>query len=66
MIAAEIRKMPDNEIEQQIEQLSESLFRLRFRRETEQLEDLSEVRSARRDIARLKTVLRERQLGIRG
>jgi len=64
MTAEDIRKMSDDQIRQEIADQSDALFRLRFRRQTEQLEDLGELRQTRRNIARLKTILRERELNI--
>jgi len=59
--AEEIRALPDTEIEERIAQAREELFRLRFRSATQQIEDPSLIRKLRRDIARMKTILRERQ-----
>jgi large subunit ribosomal protein L29 len=61
--AAEIRDLNDEEIREQIGQAEEELFRLRFRSATQQLENPSLIRSLRRDVARLKTILRQRELG---
>ena len=61
MKAEEIRALPDTEIEERIAQAREELFRLRFRSATQQIEDPSLIRKLRRDIARMKTILRERQ-----
>jgi large subunit ribosomal protein L29 len=58
----EIRELGDADIEQQIEETQEELFRLRFRSATQLLENPMLVRSLRRDIARMKTILREREL----
>ena len=62
MKAADIRDMGDADIEQRIEEMQEELFRLRFRSATQQLENPILLRTLRRDIARMKTVLRERAL----
>lgn len=62
MLASEIREMSDDEIRQRIAELEESRFRLRFRSATEALEQPLQFRAIRKDVARLKTVLRERQL----
>jgi large subunit ribosomal protein L29 len=59
---SEIREMTDQEISERIEQLEEERFRLRFRSATQQLENPILLRTLRRDIARLKTVQREREL----
>ena len=61
MKAADIRDLTGDEIVARIEQLEEELFRLRFRSATVELENPMLLRNLRRDIARLKTVLRERQ-----
>ncbi|WP_248126223.1 50S ribosomal protein L29 [Micrococcus lacusdianchii] len=44
----------------------EELFNLRFQAATGQLEDSSRLKAVKRDIARIYTILRERELGIRG
>ncbi|MQA90677.1 MAG: 50S ribosomal protein L29 [Gemmatimonas sp.] len=62
MTAADIRELTTDEITARIEQLQEELFRLRFRRATMELENPMLLRTIKRDIARLKTVLREREL----
>jgi large subunit ribosomal protein L29 len=62
MRADEIREMSDADIRTRIAELEEERFRLKFRSATETLEDPLRLRWIRRDIARLKTVLRERAL----
>lgn len=62
MTAERIREMTDGEIRSAIAEREESRFRLRFRGATETLEKPLELRWLRREIARLKTVLREREL----
>ena len=62
MKTAEIRELTTEEIQARIEQLQEEQFRLRFRAATVELENPMLLRSVRRDIARLKTVLREREM----
>ena len=66
MKAGEIRELGADEIAARIEQLQEELFRLRFRSATMELENPMLLRNLRRDIARLNTVLRERQLAGEG
>lgn len=61
MNGTEIREMTTEEISERIEQLQEERFRLRFRSATQQLENPMLLRTIRRDIARLKTVLHQRQ-----
>jgi large subunit ribosomal protein L29 len=60
MKAADARELTSDEITARIEQLHEELFRLRFRSATQELENPMLLRTLRRDVARLKTVLRER------
>ncbi len=62
MTAAEIRDLTDEEIRTRVGELQEELFRLRFRGATQQLENTALLSALRRDVARLKTILRERQL----
>jgi large subunit ribosomal protein L29 len=66
MNGTEIRDMTDGEIKDRIEQLQEERFRLRFRSATQQLENPMLLRNLRRDIARLMTVQRERELQNQG
>jgi large subunit ribosomal protein L29 len=62
MKGTEIRELTDQEIAERIEQLEEEQFRLRFRSATQELENPMLLRTIRRDIARLKTAQREREL----
>lgn len=57
-----IRELGDEELEDKLQELSEEIFRTRIQKETGQLDQLGKVRSLRRDLARAKTVLREREL----
>ncbi len=61
MRSEEIRDMSDSEIEEKIAQSQEELFRLRFRSATQQLENPSLIRKLRRDVARMKTILTQRE-----
>lgn len=61
MQAEEIRQMTDEDIRALIAEKEESRFRLRFRGATETLDKPLELRWLRKDIARLKTILRERE-----
>lgn len=60
----EFRNMTTAEIEQKVSSLKEELFNLRFQMATGQLDNPTRIRHVRKDIARAKTVLRERELGI--
>lgn len=62
--AAEIRKMTVGELTQTIEDAKQELFNLRFQWETGQLEDYSRIRVLKRQIARLLTIQRERELAV--
>jgi large subunit ribosomal protein L29 len=62
MRADEIREMSAGDIRTRIAELEEERFRLTFRSATEPLEDPLRLRGLRKDIARLKTVLREQTL----
>ena len=62
MKASEIREMGLEERQQKISDLQGELFNLRFQHEIGQLENNQKIRQARRDIARLQTVIREKML----
>ncbi|MED4869274.1 50S ribosomal protein L29 [Geobacillus stearothermophilus] len=62
MKAKEIRELTTAEIEQKIKVLKEELFNLRFQLATGQLENTARIRQVRKDIARMKTIIREREL----
>ena len=62
MEARDIRVLVDNEIRQRLDESYETLFNLRFQRVVGQLENTARLGEVRRDIARLKTILREREL----
>ena len=64
LTASEIREWNDVDIRARVSELEEERFRLRFRSATESLEEALRLRWLRRDIARLKTVLRERERGV--
>jgi large subunit ribosomal protein L29 len=61
MRAEEVREMSVEDIRARVAELEEERFRLRFRSATEPLENPLRLRTIRRDIARLKTVLTERE-----
>jgi large subunit ribosomal protein L29 len=61
MRADEIRDLGEDEIRSRISELEEERFRLTFRSATEALDDPLRFRVIRKDVARLKTILRERQ-----
>jgi large subunit ribosomal protein L29 len=57
-----IRDLSEEELKSQEREFSEQLFRLRFQMAAGQTEGLAKLRSLKKDIARIKTVRRERQL----
>ena len=59
-----IRNLSDGEIEQQQRQAAEQLFRLRFQTKLGQNEGVKKLRQLRTDVARMKTIARERELGL--
>ena len=61
MKAGEIREWSSDEIRQKIDEFTEELFNLRFQHATDQLENSMRVGHVRRDIARMKTVVKERE-----
>ena len=62
MKIAEIRELPNEEVNRELKEKRRALFNLRFQRETEQLERPAELRKLKKDVARLLTVLHEREL----
>ena len=60
---AELREHTDEQLELTLREVQSNLFRLRLQSETERLEAPSEIVKAKREIARIKTILRERQIG---
>jgi large subunit ribosomal protein L29 len=64
MKANDFRNLTTAEVEQNVKSLKEELFNLRFQLATGQLENPARIREVRKAIARAKTVLRERELGI--
>jgi large subunit ribosomal protein L29 len=59
--AGDLRQLKTDELEQKLAVLTEERFRLRFRSGTEAVENPLQFRTIRRDIARIRTILRERQ-----
>ena len=62
MKTAELRQMTDEQLTLQLKETIKNLFHLRFQSATDRLETPSEIRKAKREIARIKTVQREREL----
>lgn len=62
MKPAELRGMSEEQLELTLRDLEKNLFHLRFQASTDRLETPSEIMKARRDIARILTIQREREL----
>jgi len=60
--AKEVRSLTDVELTQKLHEAHQELFNLRFRLATKQLDNTSRVSVVRREIARVKTIMREREL----
>ncbi|MFO7253301.1 MAG: 50S ribosomal protein L29 [Actinomycetes bacterium] len=64
LTAEELRPLEHDELVQKLKEAKEELFNLRFQSATGQLENTARLRQVRREIARIYTVMRERELGI--
>jgi large subunit ribosomal protein L29 len=62
--AAEVRSLPTEELAIQVEELREELFNLRFQNATGQLDNYKRMGLVRKEIARITTILKQRDLGI--
>ena len=62
MKPSEIREKSIAELNEELVELKEELFKLRFQHATNQLENPLKLKSVKRDIARVRTILREREL----
>jgi len=60
----EMRELHDEELETRLREAKEELFNLRFQTATGQLDNNRRLRTVRHDIARIYTILRERELGL--
>lgn len=63
---SEIRELTNEEITKKIDECKEELFNLRFSQATGNLEKPSRIKELRKLVARMKTILRERELNIKG
>jgi large subunit ribosomal protein L29 len=66
METEKIRNLNDEELVRQEKQSAEQLFRLRFQMKLGQNEGVKKLRDLRKDVARIKTIARERALGLKG
>ncbi|WP_229053067.1 50S ribosomal protein L29 [Aeromicrobium sp. Leaf350] len=62
--AVELRLLDADDLGEKLRDAKEELFNLRFQNATGQLDNTARLRTVRKDIARIYTVLRERELGI--
>ncbi len=62
MLAKELRDLTDAELQVRVQDLKEELFNLRFQLATGQLDNPLRIKGVKKDIARVKTVLREREI----
>jgi large subunit ribosomal protein L29 len=60
--AQELRELNDAELEQRLFEAKEELFNLRFQNATGQLDSTSRISQVRKDVARVETLLREREI----
>lgn len=65
MRAEDLREFNQLELEEKLREIKEELFNLRFQNVTQQLDNPMRIKIVRRNIARVKTVMRERELGIK-
>jgi large subunit ribosomal protein L29 len=66
MKAQELRELGAEELTHRLDELYQEMFNLRFQLATRQLNDTSRVKQVRKDIARVKTLIRERELEAEG
>jgi large subunit ribosomal protein L29 len=59
---AEVRALSDEDLVRRLDELQQELFNLRFQLTTRQLENYMRLEAVRRDIARVRTIMREREL----
>ena len=62
MKAKEIRKMASSDLEKELVELKSELFKLRFQSAANGLDNPMKIRNTKRDIAKIKTILKEREL----
>ncbi len=64
MKAKDLREMTAEELKILVLEQKEKLYKLRFQLELSQLDNTSQIREVKRDIARVKTLIREKELGL--
>ena len=60
--AAELREMDEDELDNKLTESKQELFNLRFQVVTGQLDNVSRINAVRKDVARIKTILRQREI----
>lgn len=65
MKTSELREMNVTELTQELQELKSELFKFRFQHATNQLDNPIKLKNVKKDIARVKTVIREMELGIK-
>jgi large subunit ribosomal protein L29 len=65
MKTRELRELTDGELQQREKELTDQLFKLRFQHTLGQVENAMKLRNIRRDLARIKTIVREKEQGRR-
>ena len=66
MKTQELRDMTDEQLDLSLKDVVKNLFHLRFQSATDRLETPSELLKAKKEVARIKTIMRERSIGTRG
>ena len=66
MKSEDYRGMNDEQLDLALKDVVKNLFHLRFQSATDRLETPSELVKAKKEVARIKTIMRERKLGVRG
>ena len=64
MKAKDLREMTVEELKDLVLEQKEKLYKLRFQLELSQLDNTSQIKEVKRDIARIKTLIREKELGL--
>ena len=65
MKISELRALSTDDLRHKLDETHKALFNLRFRAASGQVEDFNELTAMRRDVARMKTILREREMAAR-
>lgn len=64
MKPAEVRQLTDQELTDKLNELETEVSNLRFQQATHQIENPNVIKAVKRDVARVKTIMRERDLGL--